>query len=120
MSRGRPPRNALDIALPFAWSRGFVTLCRRERDSVCDFVIHAAAYTVVVLVQRSRRLHGSIAEMEVQFAEHTTRLRLVPPGPARSLELWAASPYGGIRFFRITSTGLAELFCNGELMAGNG
>jgi hypothetical protein len=117
MSRGRPSRKALDVALPVAWSRGFVTLCRRERDSTCDFVIHAAAYTSVVLVQRSRRLHGSVAELETQFSEHISRLRLVPRGPGRVLELWVASPHGVFRFFRITETGLVELHRNGEPIA---
>jgi len=105
---------ALDVALQVAWSRGFVTLCRRERNSVCDFVIHAAEHTAIVLVQRSRRLHGSIAEIEVQFAEHISRLRLVPQGPGRTLELWAGSPYGVLRFFQVTGTGLAELSRTGK------
>jgi len=118
MSRGRPPLKTLDVALPVAWSRGFVTLCRRERNSVCDFVIHAAAYTAIVLIQRSRRLHGSIGEMEVQFAEHISRLRLVPQCPGRSLELWTGSPYGVLRFFRVTGTSLVELCCTGEPIAG--
>jgi hypothetical protein len=120
MSRGRLSQKALDVALPVAWSRGFVTLCRREQDCVCDFVIHAAAYTSVVLVQRSRRLHGTMTEMEVQFSEHINRIRLVPQGPARSLELWAASPHGVLRFFRITRTGLAELRRNGDPIAVKG
>ncbi|WP_292420624.1 hypothetical protein [Methanoregula sp.] len=117
MSRGRPPQSVLCIALPVAWSRGFVTPCRRERGSVCDFVIHAAAYTAVVLVQRTRRLHGSIGEIEFQYAEQISRLRLVPQCQGRFLELWTGSPYGVLRFFRLTTTGLIELCCTGDPLA---
>jgi hypothetical protein len=68
---------------------GIVTFCRRERDSVYDFVIPAKVYTAVALLQRSRRLHGSIAEMEVHFAEHISRLRLVPQGRPGQ---WSSGP----------------------------
>jgi hypothetical protein len=117
MSRGRPPRSALSIALPVAWSRGYVTPSRRERGSVCDFVIHAAAYTAVVLVKRTRRLHGTIGEIERQYAEQISHLQLVPQCPGRFIELWTGSPYGVLRFFRLTKTGLIEICCTGEPMA---
>jgi hypothetical protein len=114
MTRGPAPRSAIEAAEKIAWSRGFVTLCQRKRGSVCDFVIHSAEYTAVVLIARSRRLHGSNAEMEAQCAEQIARLRLVPQGLYRSLELWACSPYGGIRFFRISGNGLVELRKDGK------
>lgn len=120
MTRGPPPQSAIDDAEKIAWARGFVTLCRRGRGSVCDFVIHAASHTAVVLVVRSRRLHGSLAEMQVQCAEPIARLRLVPQGLCRSLELWACSQYGGIRFFRIAGNGLLELRRDGEPLDANG
>ncbi len=114
MSRG-PPTKSIDVALPVAWARGYVIMSRRERGSVCTFEIHVAAYTAVVLVVRCRRLHGSLAEMETQYPEQLARLRLVPQGICRSLELWACSPYGGIRFFRVSGTGLVELGRDGGL-----
>jgi hypothetical protein len=117
MSRGRSPRKALQAALPVAWSRGIVILCRKERGSICDFMIHAAEYTSVVLVQRCLRLHGSVAELEIQLAENIGRLRLVPQCPGRFLEIWAASPRCVLRFFRITGNGrLTELCRNGDPM----
>lgn len=114
MTRGPPPLSAIEAAEKIAWSRGFVTLCQRKRGSVCDLVIHSAEYTAVVLIARSRRLHGSLAEMETQFAEQIGRLRLVPRGLCRSLELWACSQYGGIRFFRISGNNLVELNRDGK------
>jgi hypothetical protein len=118
VSRGPPPTTAIDDALKVARTRGFVTACKRDRDSVCDFVIHAMAYTAVVTIVRSRRLHGSLVEMERDWAERLARLRLVPPGLCRSLELWACSPRGVLRFFRLSGPGLIELDRNGEPVPG--
>lgn len=114
MSRGPVSQKAIDFAMPSAYARGFVMFCRRGRGSVATFVIHAAAYTAVVAVVRSRRLHGTLAEMELQCAETIGRLRLVPAGLCRSLELWACSDHGGIRFFRVMPKGIIELGRDGE------
>jgi len=40
--------------------------------------------------------------------------------PGRSLELWACSPYGILRFFRIAGTCPDGLCRDGEPVAGNG
>jgi hypothetical protein len=116
MKRGRPPGKGIDNSLKVAWARGFVTLCQRGRGSVCHFVIHAEGYTATVVVQRCRRLHGTIADMENDCREVIAQIRLIPPGLCRSLELWAASPRGVLRFFRITGAGLIELRPDGEPM----
>jgi hypothetical protein len=120
MKKGPAPKNGIDIALPIAWARGFVTLCARGRGSVCHLVIHAEGYTAVVAIQRLRRLHGSIAEMEIACREIIAGIKLVPPGLCRSLEIWAYNDYGTCRFFRIMGTGLIELMKDGEAMNGKG
>jgi hypothetical protein len=114
MTRGPVSQKAIDFALPVALARGFVTFCRQGRGSVSSFVIHAAGYTAVVSVLMSRRLHGTLAEMEAQFAESIARLRLVPPGLCRSRELWACSRHGGLRLFRVMEKGIIELGRDGE------
>ena len=96
-------------ALPIAKARGFVTLCQRKRGSICDFVILATGSTAVVRLGRTQRLHGSLADMEFQFAEPLARLRPVPPDPDRSCEIWACDYYENIRFFRVSGTGLIEI-----------
>lgn len=117
MSRGPVSQKAIDFALPAAYARGFVTFCRRGRGSVATFIIHTAAYTAVVAVVRSRRLHGTLAEMDLQCTEEIGKLRLVPMGLCRSLELWACSDHGGIRFFRVLEKGILELGRDGEPIA---
>ena len=105
MSRGPPPEKAIRLALPIAKARGFVTFCRRERGSICDFIILCPGLTAVVRLGRTKRLHGSLADMEFQFAGAAAGLRTVPPDPARSCEIWACDYYDNIRFFRVERTG---------------
>ncbi len=115
MSRGPLPEKAIAAALEVARARGVVSLCHRSRESVCDIVIHAKGVTVDAMIRRSRRLHCSLAEMECQFEEALARLRLVPEDPCRSRELWACSPYGVLRFFRVLKDGLVEIDSTGML-----
>jgi hypothetical protein len=114
MSRGPLPEKAIAAALAAARVRGVVSLCHRSRESVCDIVIHAKSVTMDVMIRRCRRLHCSLAEMERQFEEALARLRLVPEDPCRSRELWACSPYGVLRFFRVLKAGLMELDYTGR------
>ncbi len=120
MSRGPPPEKAIRLALPIAKARGFITFCRRERGSICDFIILCPGLTAVVRLGRTKRLHGSLADMEFQFAGAAAGLRTVPPDPARSCEIWACDYYDNIRFFRVERTGLTEMGINGKPLDGTG
>jgi hypothetical protein len=118
MSRGPLPEKAFGLALPVARARGFVSFCKRERGGVCDFVIFGCDGTAVVRMGRTKRLHGSLAEMEALFAEALCGLRMVPKAPGRSCEIWACDYYGNLRFFRVESTGLAEIGRDGRPTGG--
>jgi len=116
MTRGPLPEKAIAAALAVARVRGVVSLCHRSSESVCDIVIHAKGITIDAMIRRCRRLHCPLAEMERQFEEALARLRLVPEDPCRSRELWACSPYGVLRFFRVLKAGLVELDSTGRLL----
>jgi hypothetical protein len=117
MRRGPLPKKAITAALRAAMARGLVSLCRRGRDCTCDIVLHEPAITRDIIVGLSRRLHGPLAEIEYQFAEPLARFRLVPDNPCRSRELWACSPYGVLRFFRVLQAGLVELDLAGAVLS---
>jgi hypothetical protein len=114
MTRGPIPKKAIDAALVVARTRGIVSLCQRGKESVCDIVIHATGRTIDAAIRRCRRLHCSLTDMEWLFADSVARLRLLPDNPCRSRELWACSPYGVLRFFRVLKAGLVELGTDGE------
>ena len=118
MTRGPLPGKAIGEALPVAHARGLVSIAKRVSGCICDFVIFCTALTAVVRVARTRRLHGSLAEIEAQFREHLALLRLVPPDPSRSLELWVGGDCGGLRFFRIGNPGLVEIDREGVPVPG--
>jgi hypothetical protein len=117
MRRGPLPKKAITAALRAAMARGLVSLCRRGRDCICDIVLHEPAITRDIIVGLSRRLHGPPAEIEYQFADPLARFRLVPENPCRSRELWACSPYGVLRFFRVLQAGLVELDLEGAVLS---
>lgn len=118
MTRGPIPRKAIDAAIAFARTRGVFSLCKRGKESMCDIVVHTKGITIDAVIRRCRRLHCPLAEMEQMFADAITHLRLVPDDPCRSRELWACSPYGVLRFFRVLGAGLVELGTDGEPVAG--
>ena len=114
MTRGPVPKAATATALAYAQTRGIVSICQRNSGSVCDIVVHLPGVTIDAMIRRCRKLHASLAEIEWLFADAIARLRLVPDDPCRSRELWACSPYGVLRFFRVLKEGLMELGTDGQ------
>jgi len=114
MSRGPLPGKAIAFSLPIAEARGFVIFCRRERESVCDIMILGPGITTIVRIVRTKRLRGSMAEMEAQFAGAAAGLCTIPGDPGRVLEIWACNYYGNIWFFRVGHEGLAEIGRDGR------
>ena len=74
-----------------------------------EFLITGNGVFVLVGVRFARKLFASIAEIEAEFAEVITGLRLVPRNGPVSCELWLYSRYGTLRHFRIRDAGLLEV-----------
>lgn len=118
MSRGPPPHKAFDLARPVAKARGLVSFCRRERGSICDFVIFYGGLATIVRMARTKRIHDTPAGMEAQCAEQIAGLRMVQPGPGLTRELWVCNNYGTLRFFRVESSYLLEVDRDGKVLMG--
>jgi len=114
MSRGPPPKKAIEYAIPYAHARGFVIFSRRQRESVCDLIILGRGKTTIVRMARSKHLRGSQAEMETQLAGAAAGLRSIPPDPVQVCEIWACNYYHGIRFYRVERAGLVEIDRDGK------
>lgn len=104
----------MELALPIAQARGFVAFCKRERGSICDFLIFGAVETIVVRLARTKRINQSVADMEAQFAGAIACLGRIPAADRRSCEVWACDYYNNQRFFQITGTGLIEIGRDGR------
>jgi hypothetical protein len=109
MTRGRPPKKALDDAMPIARRKGVVFRTWLDSGSACDLIILGAMKEVIVCVKRTLRLHCTIKEIEAQFNESISRLRSVPVSAKIHRELWVWSRNSTWRFFNVEETGLAEL-----------
>lgn len=114
MSRGPPPKKAIELALPIAQARGYVVFCKRERGSICDIVIFGEGVTIVVRLARTKRINQSLADMEAQFAGATACLVRIPKTDRRIREIWACDYHNNLRFFQITGTGLIEIGRDGK------
>lgn len=114
MSRGPPPKKAIELAIPYAHARGYVIFSRRQRGSVCDLVILGSGRTTIVCMARSKHIRGSLAEMETQLAGAAAGLRSIPPDPGWVYEIWACNYYRGIRFFRVERARLLEIDRDGK------
>jgi hypothetical protein len=81
-----------------------------------EFLITGNGWFVLVSIQFARKSSVSIAEIEAEFADAITGLRLVPRTGPVSCELWLYNRYGTLRHFRIGDAGLIEIDCYGTLL----
>jgi len=114
MSRGLPPKKALQAAYMIARLRVQMIFFRQDTDALGDFMIIGPEGIIVVRVRRTRQLHGTLTAVEVQQREALTLLRSAVLIPEISRELWLWCPYGAMRFFRLAEKGLAEVDRHGR------
>jgi hypothetical protein len=116
MSRGPLPSVGLDAALPVATARGHVMFFRRMRGSTADLMVSGGGILGIIRIQKSQRLHGTVADIEAEFSGAIDLLRIHPAGGPVSRELWPYSRYGGLRYFRVEDEGLTELGADGKVL----
>lgn len=109
MSRGPVSQRALDNAVRLATFRGTVYFLEHGRESPADFEMVNRQGVIFVTVKMARRLHGSLAQIEMDYGEAIFRLRAVPISPAVYRELWVSSRYGRWRFFEVRDREIVEL-----------
>jgi hypothetical protein len=109
MKRGPVMPRGIELAVPVALQRGHVMVFIRSLLNLGEFLITGNGVFVLVGVRFARKLFASIAEIEAEFAEVITGLRLVPRNGPVSCELWLYSRYGTLRHFRIRDAGLVEV-----------
>jgi hypothetical protein len=107
MSRG------IGLAIPLALQRGHVMVFIAWLMNLAEFMITGNGLFVLVRVRLARNLYATLAEIEEEFSNAITGLRLVPRTCPVSCELWLYSRYGTLRHFRVGNAGLVEINCYG-------
>ncbi|MDD1690537.1 MAG: hypothetical protein LUQ66_07740 [Methanoregula sp.] len=114
MSRGLPPKKALEAALLLARLRGQVIMFRQDAEAPGDFMIIGPEGIIVVRVRRTRHLRVTLKAVEFQQQEALALLHSADLVPEILRELWLWCPFGSMRFFRLEDQGLVELDRHGE------
>lgn len=96
-------------ALPVALQRGHVMVFVPSLVNLGEFLIAGNGLFVLVGVRFARRIRAALTEIEAEFAEAITDLRLVPRNGPVTCELWLYSRYGTLRNFRVNDGSIAEL-----------
>ncbi len=113
MRRGPKISQGLTLAIPFALKRGHVMVFMAALLNLAEFLITGNGLFVLVRVRLARRIHAGIVDIEAEFADAITGLRLIPRTGPVSCELWLYSRHGTLRHFRIEDARLVEIDCYG-------
>ena len=113
MRRGPKISQGLALAIPFALRRGHVMVFMAALLNLAELLITGNGLFVLVRVRLARKLHAGIADIEAEFEDAITGLRLVPRTGPVSCELWLYSRHGTLRHFRVKDAGLVEIDCYG-------
>lgn len=114
MSRGRPPYNGIDLALPIAEARGRVMEIVQNGDTPAMFVIDADGKIFFVYIRRVDPFRVTPAEMEAENRKVLALIRSLPSSPDIIREFWPYSKYGTLRFFRVEDSRLLEIGRDGR------
>lgn len=109
MKRGPTLARGIPLAIPVALHRGHVMVFVPSLINIGEFLITGNGWFVLVGVRFARKIRAAVRDIEAEFAEIITQLRLVPRTGPVSCELWLYSRYDTLRHFRIEDAGLVEL-----------
>ncbi len=117
MSRGRPPCNGIDLALPVARARGRVMEILQNGDTPAMFVIDADRKIFFVYIRRVDPFRVTPTEMEAENRKVLALIRSLPSSADIIREFWPYSKYGTLRLFRVEDSWLLEIGRDGRPIA---
>lgn len=117
MSRGRPPSNGINAALPIARARGRVMEIVQNGDTPAMFVIVADGKVYFIYIRRADPFRVTPAEMEMKNRDVLTMIRSLPGSADIIWEFWPYSKAGTLRFFRVEDSWLLEIGRDGQPLA---
>ena len=117
MSRGRPPSNGIDAALPIARARGRVLEIVQNGDTPAMFVVIADGKVHFIYIRRADPFRVTPADMEVENRGTLAIIRSLPHSADIIREFWLYSRAGSLRFFRVEDSWLLEIGRDGRPLA---
>ncbi len=117
MSRGRPPSNGIDAALPIARARGRVLEIVQNGDTPAMFVIIADGKVHFIYIKRADPFRVTPAAMEAENYSTLAIIRSLPSSADIVREFWPYSRAGSLRFFRVEDSRLLEIGSGGRPLA---
>jgi len=114
MSRGRPPKSGINLALPVARARGRVMAIEQNGETPAMLVIAADGKVVLVYIRRVDPFRVTPEEMEAENRRALALVRSLPSSTDIIREFWPYSKYGTFRFFRVEDAGLREIGRDGR------
>lgn len=120
MSRGRPPSNGIDAALPIARARGRLLEIVQNGDTPAMFVVVADGKVYFIYIKRADPFRVTPAEMNAENHDTLAIIRSLPSSADIVREFWPYSKYGSLRFFRVEDDWLLEIGSDGKLLGEKG
>jgi hypothetical protein len=113
MTRGPPPKKAIDLALKIAKGQGDVRDAAGISGFRCDFMIFLAFVTIYVRVKRVYAVVRDPGEIAREFAEAVRQIRAVPQTAATSRQIWVVTPWDTVQYFLVLDDRIIEINADG-------
>ncbi len=113
MTRGNPPKTALDEAKAIASRRGGFLLIPGKRGDSFDLIIFEEFRTIFVKVKRSLTNFSWPREVLHQYEREIAHVHRVPLTTVTAREFWVRHPNGTWQFFLIRHDSIIEIRADG-------
>lgn len=113
MTRGKPPKTALDEAKKIAGRRGGFLIIPGKRGDSFDLIIFEDFRTIFVKVKRSLTNFSWPHEVLHQYQREIAHVHRVPLTKVTAREFWVRHPNGTWQFFLIRHDSIIEIRADG-------
>jgi len=118
MSKGRPPAQGMEEALPLARSRGLVMQIVRDGEPPAELVVIGDGAIIIARIRRAAPFRRTPEELEQDHYDQIHQLRRIPERVVVSREFWIYSKKNSWRYFRIGDSSLTEIGRDGSPLTG--
>ena len=114
MTRGPPPKKAIELALKIAKGQGDVRDAAGISGFRCDFMIFLAFVTIYVRVKRVSAVVRDPRDIAHEFGEAVRQIRSVPQTTATARQIWVVTPWDTMQYFLVLDDRIIEINADGK------